>query len=70
VLVESGPEARVHLKVAHLADQAPHDLARLAVYLVDGAGPAARDEQATVVVHVYGIDVKVVEGPSGFFGGS
>ena len=36
-------------------------LPALAVYLVDGRGLAGRDEQVVVVIHVYGVDVEVID---------
>src|SRR5215213_5500889 len=50
-----------HGEVAFLSAKPPDDLARLAVDLVDGGGPAGRDQQVLVVVYVYGVDVEVVE---------
>ena len=41
--------------------EAPHDLARAAIYLVDGEGLASGDDQVRVVVYFYGVGVEVVE---------
>ncbi len=60
--LKDGPDTRTHLEVALLAAETPDDLARLAVDLVHGAGPAGGDEQVILVVYVYGVDVEVVEG--------
>src|SRR5215212_9724518 len=55
------PRPLTHGEVAFLSAKAPDHLAPLAVYLVDGGGPAGRDEQVSVVVYVHGVDVEVVE---------
>src|SRR5215203_5596992 len=50
-----------HLEVAFLPAQAPYDLTAHAVDLVDGGGFAGGDEQVVVMVHVYRVDVEVVD---------
>ena len=61
VVLEGESGAWTHLEVALLAAKAPYDLAPFAVYLVDGGGFAGRDQQVVVVVHVYGVEVEVVD---------
>src|ERR671917_2881384 len=61
VVLEGESGAGTHLEVALLAAQAPDDLSRLSVYLVDGRGLAGGDQQVVVVVHVYGVEVEVVD---------
>src|SRR5215208_2541516 len=56
---ESGTGA--HLEVALLAPEAPDDTARVAVYLVDGAGLAGADQQVVVMIDVYGVQVEVID---------
>jgi hypothetical protein len=53
VVLVGPPGARVHLEVALLAAQAPHDLAGFTVDLVDGRGYVSGDEQVGVVIDVY-----------------
>ena len=62
VVLEGEWGARAHLEVVLLPAQSPHDLACLAVDLVDGAGRAGGDEQVILVIHIYGVDVEVVVG--------
>jgi hypothetical protein len=62
------PRALPHLEVALFAPEAPDDLARLAVDLVDGRGPAGGDEQVAVAIHVHGVYVEVVEAVGRFVG--
>src|SRR5919112_13962 len=50
-----------HLEVALLAAEAPQDLAVLGVDLVDGGGSFGGDEEVTVEIYLYGVDVEVVE---------
>ena len=61
VVLEGKSGAGAHLEVTLLPTEAPDDLARVAVDLVDGGGFAGRDEQVAVVVNVQGVDVEIVD---------
>src|SRR5215212_6512599 len=61
VVLVSEAGALTHLEVALFAAQAPYNLATLAIDLVDGGCPAATDKQVAIVIHVYGVDVEVVD---------
>src|SRR5215204_974626 len=50
-----------HLEVALFTAQPPYNLTALAVDLVGGGGVAGRDDPVTVMIHVYGVDMEVVE---------
>src|SRR5829696_5723361 len=61
VVLEGESGARTHLEIALLPPKTPHDLARVAIYLVDGEGLASGDDQVIVVIYFYGVGVEVVE---------
>src|SRR5215210_4229563 len=55
------PAPESHGEVALFPAQTPGDLARLARDLVQGGSPARRDNQVSVGIWIYGVDVEVVE---------
>ena len=59
ICLEETESTNTYLK--NLAAEAPDDLAASSVQLVDGGGIAGGDEEVVVVVHLYGVDVEVVE---------
>src|SRR5919107_4895343 len=61
IVLPVGAGALPHLEVTLLATETPQHLPVSAVYLVDGGGVAGGDEEVVVVVHLYGVDVEVVE---------
>src|SRR5215211_7430325 len=65
IMLVGEPGARAHLEVALLPAQPPYDRTGLAVDLIHGGGAAGRDKQVIVVVHIYGIDVEVVDARQG-----
>src|SRR5215211_8796283 len=62
VVLEGALGAFSHLEVAPLPAKSPYDLSALALYLVDATGVAGTEEQVTVGLYVYRVDVEVVVG--------